>query len=51
VSPGDLIFTGTPEGVGSSSLQFLADGDLITPTLEGTGTMSNTCRVAPPAHQ
>ncbi len=29
LSPGDLIFTGTPEGTGVASLQFLADGDLV----------------------
>jgi 2,4-didehydro-3-deoxy-L-rhamnonate hydrolase len=45
LSPGDLIFTGTPDGVGAASLQFLADGDVITTTIEGIGTMTNRCRV------
>jgi 2-keto-4-pentenoate hydratase/2-oxohepta-3-ene-1,7-dioic acid hydratase in catechol pathway len=42
LSPGDLIFT--PEGVGAASLRFLAEGDLITTTIEGIGTMTNRCR-------
>jgi 2,4-diketo-3-deoxy-L-fuconate hydrolase len=45
LSPGDLIFTATPEGVGAASLRFLGDGDLITTTIEGIGTMTNLCRV------
>ncbi len=43
--PGDLIFTGTPEGVGAATLRFLGDGDVITTTIEGIGTMTNRCRV------
>jgi 2,4-diketo-3-deoxy-L-fuconate hydrolase len=42
---GDLIFTGTPDGVGAATLRFLADGDVITTTIEGIGTMTNRCRV------
>jgi 2-keto-4-pentenoate hydratase/2-oxohepta-3-ene-1,7-dioic acid hydratase in catechol pathway len=45
LSPGDLIFTGTPEGVGATSLRFLGDGDVITTTIEGIGTLTNRCRV------
>jgi len=44
LSAGDLIFTGTPEGVGAASLRFLADGDVITTTIEGIGTLTNRCR-------
>jgi 2-keto-4-pentenoate hydratase/2-oxohepta-3-ene-1,7-dioic acid hydratase in catechol pathway len=44
LSPGDLIFTGTPEGVGAASLRFLGDGDVITTTIEGIGTITNRCR-------
>jgi 2,4-diketo-3-deoxy-L-fuconate hydrolase len=44
LSPGDLIFTGTPEGVGAASLRFLAEGDLITTTIEGIGSLTNQCR-------
>jgi 2,4-didehydro-3-deoxy-L-rhamnonate hydrolase len=45
LSPGDLIFTGTPDGVGAASLRFLVDGDVITTTIDGIGTMTNRCRV------
>jgi 2,4-didehydro-3-deoxy-L-rhamnonate hydrolase len=46
LSPGDLIFTGTPEGVGAASLRFLVDGDVISTTIEGIGTMTNRCRIS-----
>jgi 2,4-didehydro-3-deoxy-L-rhamnonate hydrolase len=46
LSPGDLIFTGTPEGVGASSLRFLDDADVILTTIEGIGTMTNSCTKA-----
>jgi 2-keto-4-pentenoate hydratase/2-oxohepta-3-ene-1,7-dioic acid hydratase in catechol pathway len=51
LSPGDLIFTGTPDGVGAASLRFLVDGDLITTTIEGIGTLMNRCRVPKRAHR
>ena len=38
---GDIIFTGTPEGVGAAPGKYLADGDVITTTIEGIGTMTN----------
>lgn len=43
--PGDLIFTGTPSGVGSSRdpRRYLAAGDVITSEIEGIGTMRNVC--------
>jgi 2-keto-4-pentenoate hydratase/2-oxohepta-3-ene-1,7-dioic acid hydratase in catechol pathway len=41
LATGDLIFTGTPEGVGAAQGKFLADGDVITTTIDGIGTMSN----------
>jgi 2,4-diketo-3-deoxy-L-fuconate hydrolase len=44
LAPGDIIFTGTPEGVGAVSGNFLRPGDTITTTLEGIGTLTNTCR-------
>jgi 2-keto-4-pentenoate hydratase/2-oxohepta-3-ene-1,7-dioic acid hydratase in catechol pathway len=43
LSTGDVIFTGTPEGVGAASRQFLAPGDVVTSTIEGIGTMVNRC--------
>jgi 2-keto-4-pentenoate hydratase/2-oxohepta-3-ene-1,7-dioic acid hydratase in catechol pathway len=38
-----VIFTGTPEGVGFKNQQWLADGDLITTTIEGIGSLNNPC--------
>jgi 2-keto-4-pentenoate hydratase/2-oxohepta-3-ene-1,7-dioic acid hydratase in catechol pathway len=44
---GDLIFTGTPAGIGAASGRFLEDGDVIVTTIDGIGTMTNRCvRVA-----
>lgn len=43
LEPGDLIFTGTPSGVGVMSGTFLKSGDTITTTIEGIGTMVNRC--------
>jgi 2-keto-4-pentenoate hydratase/2-oxohepta-3-ene-1,7-dioic acid hydratase in catechol pathway len=42
--PGDLIFTGTPAGVGASRNPpaFLQDGDVVEVTAGGIGTLSNT---------
>lgn len=46
---GDLIFTGTPSGVGVARGVFLADGDVITTTIDAIGTMTNRCvRVSDP---
>jgi fumarylpyruvate hydrolase len=36
---GDVIFTGTPEGVGP-----LADGDKVECAVDGIGTLSLSCR-------
>lgn len=44
LAPGDLIFTGTPEGVGAAQLKFLAPGDVITTTIDGLGTLTNHCK-------
>jgi 2,4-diketo-3-deoxy-L-fuconate hydrolase len=46
--PGDLIFTGTPGGVGSVRKRFLKPGETIRTEIEGVGTLVNRC-VAPPA--
>jgi len=45
--PGDMIFTGTPAGVGAAAGTFLSPGDVVRTTIEGIGTMTNNC-VAPP---
>ena len=41
---GDLIFTGTPAGVGMAQGKLLTDGAVIETTIEGIGTMRNVCR-------
>lgn len=42
--PGDLIFTGTPEGVGATRRppRFLADGDVLQTWVAGVGRLRNT---------
>ena len=39
---GDVVFTGTPEGVAWASGRFLKPGDLVEASLAGIGTLSNT---------
>ena len=47
LQPGDVIFTGTPGGVGVFQGKLLKDGDVITTSIEGLGTITNRCvRVA-----
>lgn len=41
--PGDVIFTGTPSGVGVMTGTFLQPGDVVTTTIEGLGSMTNRC--------
>jgi 2-keto-4-pentenoate hydratase/2-oxohepta-3-ene-1,7-dioic acid hydratase in catechol pathway len=41
--PGDLIFTGTPSGVGVARGVFLAPGDLIVSGADVIGELRNTC--------
>ena len=43
LTTGDVIFTGTPEGVGAPTGNFLKPGDVITSTIEGIGTIENRC--------
>ena len=45
LEPGDLIFTGTPSGVGStrSPRRYLTEGDEIVSRIEHIGTMVNPC--------
>lgn len=45
--PGDLIFTGTPGGVGSvrNPRRYLAAGETIDSEIEGIGRLSNLCVV------
>lgn len=43
--PGDVIFTGTPGGVGVSRTPavFLTPGDVLVSTIDGIGTTTNRC--------
>jgi 2,4-didehydro-3-deoxy-L-rhamnonate hydrolase len=47
LEPGDLIFTGTPDGVGAARGRFLADGEMLVSGAEVIGELHNRC-VAPP---
>mgnify|MGYP001823497083 CR=1 FL=1 len=44
LTTGDVIWTGTPEGIGAAQGKYLADGDVITTRIDGIGTMTNRCR-------
>jgi len=45
--PGDLVFTGTPGGVGMAQGKLLRHGDVVTTTIDGLGSITNRCvRVA-----
>jgi 2-keto-4-pentenoate hydratase/2-oxohepta-3-ene-1,7-dioic acid hydratase in catechol pathway len=48
--PGDVIFTGTPSGVGlgREPQRWLADGDVLTSHIEGIGEMRHRFVAAPP---
>jgi len=43
LSTGDLIFTGTPDGIGITQGKVLADGDVVTTHIDGIGTLTNRC--------
>jgi 2-keto-4-pentenoate hydratase/2-oxohepta-3-ene-1,7-dioic acid hydratase in catechol pathway len=43
LATGDVIWTGTPEGVGFTQGKTLTDGQVITTEIEGIGTMTNRC--------
>ena len=47
LTPGDLILTGTPEGVGAGRKPplFLEDGDEVSVKIGGIGTIRNPCRI------
>jgi len=46
--PGDVIFTGTPAGIGAARTppRFLRPGDVVTSHIEGIGTLRNRCVAA-----
>ena len=41
--PGDIIFTGTPDGVGMASGRFLQDGEVVVSGAAVIGQMANRC--------
>ena len=43
--PGDVIFTGTPSGIGASRKppRFLQPGDVVRSEIEGLGSLRNRC--------
>jgi acylpyruvate hydrolase len=45
LEPGDLIFTGTPGGVGAARTPpiFLQAGQTVVTTIEGIGELANNC--------
>ena len=43
LTTGDLIFTGTPGGIGATQGKFLADGDIVTTRIDGIGELANRC--------
>jgi 2-keto-4-pentenoate hydratase/2-oxohepta-3-ene-1,7-dioic acid hydratase in catechol pathway len=47
--PGDVITTGTPDGVGAARKPpiFLKNGDVVTVEVEGLGQLTNTCVEVP----
>jgi 2-keto-4-pentenoate hydratase/2-oxohepta-3-ene-1,7-dioic acid hydratase in catechol pathway len=49
LEPGDLIFTGTPGGVGAAMTprQFLKAGDRVRIEIEGLGAIENLCAAEP----
>ena len=41
---GDVIFTGTPGGVGVMEGKFLKEGDVLTTNIDGLGSLENICK-------
>lgn len=45
LQPGDVIATGTPEGVGHARGSYLKDGDVVSISIEGLGEIRNPVQV------
>jgi len=47
LEPGDIILTGTPPGVGEGQKPpvYLKNGDVMTASVEGIGSLTNACQV------
>ena len=50
LTPGDVIATGTPSGVGAATGTFLQAGDVITARIERIGELTNVLGAAPKEH-
>lgn len=44
LQPGDVIATGTPKGVGHFQDVSLSDGDVVSVSIDGVGTLTNTVK-------
>ena len=44
LNTGDVIFTGTPGGVGVMEGKFLKEGDVLRTSIEGIGVLENKCK-------
>jgi 2-keto-4-pentenoate hydratase/2-oxohepta-3-ene-1,7-dioic acid hydratase in catechol pathway len=44
LEPGDLIFTGTPDGVGAATGEYLRDGDRVDVSVGDLGLLTNTMK-------
>ena len=44
LNTGDVIFTGTPGGVGVMEGKFLKEGDVLRTSIEGIGVLENRCK-------
>ena len=42
LEPGDVIATGTPTGVGMGRGVYLKPGDVVSASIDGIGTLTNT---------
>lgn len=53
LDPGDLILTGTPDGVGAARTPpvFLTEGQTVRTTIDGVGELMNTCVAEKPARE
>jgi 2-keto-4-pentenoate hydratase/2-oxohepta-3-ene-1,7-dioic acid hydratase in catechol pathway len=49
LEPGDVITTGTPDGVGATTMTFLRPGDVVRVEIEGLGHIENTVVQEPEA--
>jgi 2-keto-4-pentenoate hydratase/2-oxohepta-3-ene-1,7-dioic acid hydratase in catechol pathway len=47
LEPGDIVTTGTPNGVGAARGEFLRSGDVVTVEIDGLGRLSNPVRTEP----